>query len=132
MSNLLLMLVLDDKVECCACKDIKHLSKNWKISKKKIFKSTGLRKTIKPILKNMKDQCMKAHFNLGASKESFSKQKRIASVPFSMLESTSETELDDHSSKNLFKKQNKGKELFFDHFLPENILTLGGRKQFVR
>ncbi|RXG56378.1 hypothetical protein Avbf_15321, partial [Armadillidium vulgare] len=36
---------------------------------------------------------------LGASEESFPKQKRIASVPFSMLVSASETELDDHSSK---------------------------------
>ncbi|KAB7500974.1 BEN domain-containing protein 5 [Armadillidium nasatum] len=39
--------------------------------------------------------------DLGASKESFSKQKRIASVPVTMLESPSETELDDHSSKIL-------------------------------
>ncbi|RXG54787.1 hypothetical protein Avbf_06692 [Armadillidium vulgare] len=38
---------------------------------------------------------------LGASKESFLKQKRIASFPFSMLESPSETELDDPSSKIL-------------------------------
>ncbi|RXG58445.1 hypothetical protein Avbf_13933 [Armadillidium vulgare] len=39
--------------------------------------------------------------DLGASKESFLKQKRIASFPFSMLESPSETELDDPSSKIL-------------------------------
>ncbi|RXG61886.1 BEN domain-containing protein 5 [Armadillidium vulgare] len=39
--------------------------------------------------------------DLGASKESFLKQKRIASVPFSMLESPSETEFDDPSSKIL-------------------------------
>ncbi|RXG73114.1 hypothetical protein Avbf_03320 [Armadillidium vulgare] len=73
MQNLLLMFILDDKI---------------------VYK--------RQILKNMKDQYMRAQFYiLGPQKKSFLKQKRIASVPFSMLESPSETEFDDPSSKIL-------------------------------
>ncbi|RXG73527.1 hypothetical protein Avbf_02790 [Armadillidium vulgare] len=103
MSNLFAYVqFLDDKSRnVVPVKDIKHFDpKTLEDFSKKIFKiywpqeddQANLQKYERSIYED-------TILDLGASKESFLKQKRIASFPFSMLESPSETELDDPSSK---------------------------------
>ncbi|KAB7504766.1 hypothetical protein Anas_14716 [Armadillidium nasatum] len=96
---------LDDKSKkVVPVKDIKHFEPTTleDFSKRKIYKIYWPQEDDEANLEKYERSIYEGTIlNLGASKESFSKQKRIASVPVSMLESPSETELDDHSSKIL-------------------------------
>ncbi|KAB7504693.1 hypothetical protein Anas_14381 [Armadillidium nasatum] len=97
---------LDDKSrKVVPVKDIKHFEPTTLedfSKKKKIYKIYWPQEDDEANLEKYERSIYEGTIlNLGASKESFSKQKRIASVPVSMLESPSETELDDHSSKIL-------------------------------
>ncbi|RXG58647.1 hypothetical protein Avbf_17945 [Armadillidium vulgare] len=106
MSNLFAYVqFLDDKSRnVVPVKDIKHFDPKTleDFSKKKIFKIYWPQEDDQANLEKYERSIYEGTIlDLGASKESFLKQKRIASVPFSMLESPSETELDDPSSKIL-------------------------------
>ncbi|KAB7501263.1 BEN domain-containing protein 5 [Armadillidium nasatum] len=96
---------LDDRSrKVVPVKDIKHFDPKTleDFSKKKIYKIYWPQEDDEANLEKYERSIYEGTIlDLGASKESFSKQKRIASVPVTMLESPSETELDDHSSKIL-------------------------------
>ncbi|KAL7631498.1 UNVERIFIED_CONTAM: hypothetical protein RMT77_018197 [Armadillidium vulgare] len=96
---------LDDKSrKVVPVKDIKHFEPTTldDFSKKKIYKIYWPQEDDQANLEKYDRSIYEGTIlYLGASEESFPKEKRIASVPFSMLDSASETELDDHSSKVL-------------------------------
>ncbi|KAL7645672.1 UNVERIFIED_CONTAM: hypothetical protein RMT77_004058 [Armadillidium vulgare] len=106
MSNLFAYVqFLDDKSRnVVPVKDIKHFDPKTleDFSKKNFFKIYWPQEDDQANLQKYERSIYEGTIlDLGASKESFLKQKRIASFPFSMLESPSETELDDPSSKIL-------------------------------